>query len=133
MTLTTGACAAAGFYTLTPCRVADTRNSYGPSGGPSLAANDGRDFPVAGLCGVPSTAKAVAFNVAVVVPGNSGDLRVYPAGAAAPLASSINFRPGVIRANSGFYALGSSGQITVHCDMASGATDFFVDVYGYFQ
>ena len=31
--------AAAAYYTLTPCRVADTRNAAGPSGGPALGAN----------------------------------------------------------------------------------------------
>ncbi len=133
MTFTTGACIAARFYTVTPCRVADTRNPSGPSGGPALAPGDIRNFPVTGVCGIPSTATAVAANLAVVMPADTGDLRVYAAGAAVPMASVINFRRGIVRANSAVVALGASGQVSVQCDMASGNTNFFVDVYGYFQ
>jgi subtilisin-like proprotein convertase family protein len=122
-----------GYFILPPCRVADSRDPNGPSGGPALAANTVRTFPVSGVCGVPSTAKAVAINLAVFVPSDSGDLRVYPAGPTAPLASSINFRTGIVRANNAIVALGTGGQIAVQCDMPSGSTHFFFDVYGYFQ
>jgi hypothetical protein len=116
-----------------PCRLADTRNPVGPSGGPALAANTLRTFPVANLCGIPSSATAVAINLAVVLPTDSGDLRLYPAGGAVPLASAINFRPGIVRANNAIIRLGAGGQISVQCDMPSGGTNFFFDVYGYFQ
>ena len=122
-----------GYFILPPCRVADSRDPNGPSGGPALAANTVRTFPVSGVCGVPSTAKAVAINLAVFVPSDSGDLRVYPAGPTAPLASSINFRTGIVRANNAIVALGTGGQIAVQCDMPAGSTHFFFDVYGYFQ
>ncbi len=124
------------FYTVPPCRLADTRGAPGPSGGPALAANTVRAFPVAGLCGIPSSATAVAINLAVFVPSSDGDLRVYPDGEPAPLASSINFRPGIVRANNAIVPLGVLGQLAVQCDMAPGSpgsTDFFFDVYGYFQ
>src|SRR5262245_26862379 len=52
------------FFTVDPCRVADTRSPDGPSGGPALPANSSRSFPVTGLCGIPTTAKAVAINLA---------------------------------------------------------------------
>jgi hypothetical protein len=117
---------------VTPCRVADTRDPSGPSGGPALASGAIRTFPVAGICGIPSSATAVAINLAVVRPTNDGDLVVYPAGQAVPLASSINFRPGIVRANNAIIPLGF-GQLSVKCDMLSGATDFFFDVYGYFE
>jgi hypothetical protein len=122
-----------GYFTLSPCRVADTRNANGPSGGPALAANTARSFPVTGVCGIPSSATAVAINLAVFLPSNDGDLRVYPAGGTAPLASAINFRSGVVRANNAIIPLGAGGQISVQCDMPSGGTHFFFDVYGYFQ
>jgi outer membrane protein assembly factor BamB len=121
------------FFTVAPCRVADTRNPPGPSGGPVLAANTVRAFTVSGICGIPSSATAVAINLAVVLPSNDGDLRAYPAGGAAPLASAINFRSGVVRANNAIVTLGAGGQISVQCDMPSGSTNFFFDVYGYFQ
>jgi hypothetical protein len=100
--------------------VADTRDPPGASGGPALAANTIRSFPVSGICGIPATAIAVAINVAVVVPSDDGDLRVYPVGRAAPLASSINFRAGIIRANNAVIPLGAGGQISFrysYCDI----------------
>ena len=120
-------------FAVAPCRVADTRDAPGPSGGPALSANTVRTFPVAGLCGIPLTAKAVAINLAVVFPSNDGDLRVFPAGGGPPLASALNFRPGIVRANNAVVALGSAGQLSVQCDMPSGTTHFFFDVYGYFE
>ncbi len=127
--------AGTGLIAVAPCRVADTRNPDGPSGGPALSANSVRTFPVAGLCGIPPSATAVAINMAIWFPTDGGDLRLYPAGGAAPLASAINFRPGIVRANNAVVPLGAGGQIAVQCDMASstGSTDFFFDVYGYFQ
>src|SRR5207244_4270637 len=89
----------AGLFTVAPCRLADTRNSDGISGGPALVANTVRTFPVANLCGIPPSATAVAINLAIWVPSDDGDLRLYPTGGIAPLASSINFRPGIVRAN----------------------------------
>ena len=123
----------AGFFALNPCRVADTRNAAGPSGGPALAAGTTRTFPVANLCSIPLTAKTVAVNLTVVAPTDFGDLRVYPAGMTMPLASAINFRPGTARANSAVVSLGASGGIAVQCDMASGGTHLVIDVAGYFQ
>jgi hypothetical protein len=73
------------------------------------------------------------INLTVVGPSDGGDLRVFPAGAPAPLASAINFRPGIIRANNAVVLLGASGQISVQCDMPAGSTDIVVDVYGFFQ
>lgn len=124
---------ATSLFTVAPCRIADTRNAVGPSGGPALSANTVRSFPVTGLCGVPATAKAVAINLAVAFPTNDGDLRIYPTGGAVPLASSLNFRPGVVRANNAVARLGTGGQLSVQCDMPSGSTHFFFDVYGYFE
>jgi hypothetical protein len=129
-----GTSPAAQFYTVTPCRVADTRNAPGPSGGPALGAGASRTFPVAGLCGIPPGAKAIAINVTVVNETQLGDLRLYPAGGSLPATSSINFAMGKVRANNQIIALGAGGQISVQCDLASaGTTDFLFDVTGYFQ
>jgi len=50
-----------------------------------------------------------------------------------PLASTINFRAGIVRANNAIIPLGASGSISVQCDMTSGGTGFFFDVFGYFE
>jgi len=121
------------FFTVTPCRVIDTRNPPGPLGGPALAAHSDRSFIVAGNCGIPPSAQAVAFNFTVTQPTAAGDLRIVPGGSALPLVSTINWSAGQTRANNGIGALGPSGDISVHVDQASGTVQFIADVTGYFQ
>ncbi|HYT32819.1 MAG TPA: hypothetical protein VEO37_09515, partial [Thermoanaerobaculia bacterium] len=125
--------APAAFYTLTPCRVADTRNPAGPYGGPALAANADRTFVIGGQCGIPSAATAVSFNFTVTQPAALGDLRTVPGGGTLPLVSTMNWRPGQTRANNAIIPLGPSGDILVHVDQASGTVHFIIDVNGYFQ
>jgi subtilisin-like proprotein convertase family protein len=121
------------FYTLAPCRIADTRDAAGPRGGPSLLTGTSRSFPLAGVCGIPPTAAAVAINITVVMPASDGYLTVYPAAGSIPLASVINFRSGIVRANNAIVGLGASGQVAFLCVMISGSTDFVLDVTGYFE
>lgn len=124
------------FYSLTPCRVADTRNAAGASGGPSLGANTVRSFPAAGSCGIPTTATAIAVNLTVVDQTDAGDIRVFATGSAPPNSSAINFARGKVRANNAVIPLGTNGQISVQTDMAPGSagrTHFLFDVTGYFQ
>jgi hypothetical protein len=122
-----------GFYTVTPCRVADTRNPNGPYGGPALAANSDRTFQFTGQCGIPSTAEAVALNVTVTGATASGDLRIYPAGYSMPSSTAINYRAAITRANNGSYALSSTGGLALHCDQPSGSLHVILDVFGYFE
>jgi glucose/arabinose dehydrogenase len=124
-----------GFFTMVPCRILDTRNPPGPSGGPALSANTLRTFPVAGLCGIPSTARAVVVTLAVVTPDQGGFVRLYPAGIAPPNTSSINFSAGVTRAGNGIISLGDSGQLTALCTMPGplATAHLVIDLYGFFQ
>jgi hypothetical protein len=121
------------YYTITPCRVADTRNSLGPYGWPALAANGDRTFVIAGQCGVPASAMAVAFNFTVTQPTALGDLRTVPGGGTLPLVSTMNWRPGQTRANNAILSLGPAGDITTHVDQGSGTVHLIIDVSGYFQ
>jgi spore coat protein A, manganese oxidase len=121
------------FYTLAPCRIVDTRNAPGPQGGPALVAGSTRTFPVTGICGVPPTAKAVTVNIVVINPTALGHLTLYPAGGILPLASTINFRAGIIRGNNAIVTLGTAGQVSVFNGMGSGSTDFVLDVSGWFE
>jgi hypothetical protein len=88
---------------------------------------------VSGVCAIPPTAKAVAVNLTVVLPTAAGYLTVYPAGTPLPLASTLNFRAGIVRANNAVLPLSAGGQITVFCGMGSGSTDFLLDVTGWFE
>jgi hypothetical protein len=111
----------------------DTRDAPGPQGGPALTAGATRNFPVAGICGVPPTAKSVTVNVTAILPTADGHLTLHAAGTPLPLASTINFGSGIVRANNAVLSLGVSGQVAVFCGMASGSTDFLLDVTGYFE
>ena len=51
------------FFTVTPCRLADTRNPPGPFGAPALSNGVVRTFTVGGNCGVPAAASAVSVNL----------------------------------------------------------------------
>jgi hypothetical protein len=122
-----------GFFTVTPCRVADTRDPAGPSGGPALSAGAARSFPVAGQCAIPSTAKSVSVNLTVTQPTAGGHLTLYPSGSSLPLASTMNYRAGQTRANNAVLPLGSTGYIDVVSGQPSGTVHFILDVNGYFE
>ncbi len=125
--------AAANLFTLTPCRLVDTRNPNGPLGGPALGAGQDRVFAVGGQCGLPSGAKAISVNVTATQPSGAGYLTLYSGGTVRPLASSLNYGAGQTRANNAIVALGPTGEIVVHCDQPVGTTHFVLDVNAYFQ
>jgi Subtilase family len=123
------------FFTLSPCRIVDTRDpAFGTRGAPALVGESQRGFSLAGVCGIPSTAKAVSLNVTVTGPTTLGDLRLFPLGVALPLVSAINFAPGQTRANNAVLQVGSgtTARIAVQNDGA-GTVDLILDVNGYFQ
>ncbi len=121
------------FFSVTPCRVADTRNAPGPQGGPALTAGVPRNFTVRGSCAVPATAKAVAVNVTVISPAAAGSLFVHPTDAAMPAANTVSFRAGQTRANNAVLRLGAAGDLRVLCSMPGGSAHFALDVVGYFE
>lgn len=122
-----------GFFTVTPCRVADTRNPNGPLGGPALVAGASRSFVLAGQCGIPVGARSVSINVTVTQPTALGDLRLYPGGTPIPLTSAINYQAGQTRANNAVVPLGAGGDVGIQCDQTSGTVHGIIDVNGYFQ
>jgi hypothetical protein len=121
------------FYSLTPCRIVDTRQPDGSVGGPALAAGGTRVFGLGGACGLPPSARAGAFNVTVTGATSGGYLTAYPTGAAAPLASTINFGAGQTRANNAILSLSPAGNLSVYCGIPSGSVDLVIDVTGYFE
>jgi hypothetical protein len=123
-----------GFYSVTPCRVVDTRNTAGAYGGPALAANVSRDFALSGQCGIPPDAAVAVGNLTVVNATGAGDLKAYPTGTASPTATAISFAPGKTRANNSLLLCGTPDlSVTVLPVLASGSVDFILDVSGYFK
>ena len=119
--------AAADFYTVTPCRLFDSRMTH------IVDNNDAQTVQVGGACAIPVTATAAAFNV-TVIPGRPGYVTLYPSGEQAPATSTVNFSLSQTRSNNAVVALGANGAITVLLISGSfGQAHIIVDVNGYFQ
>jgi hypothetical protein len=122
------------YFTITPCRVVDTRQAAGPYGGPALAAGGARRlFQLAGQCGVPAGAKAVAANVTAVGGAANGFFSVGPSGVA-NVTSTVNYAAGQARAGNAVVGLTGDplGAIWVQ-NNSNGTTDLLIDVAGYYQ
>ncbi|HVT19330.1 MAG TPA: hypothetical protein VHQ90_24515 [Thermoanaerobaculia bacterium] len=122
------------FFTVTPCRLLDTRNSFGPYGGPAVPPGGQRVVVFAGRCGIPASAKAVSLNVTVAKVPAPGLLTFFPGNATPTATSTINFAAGQTRANNAVLLLASSGSGTLAVLNSSGsAVPLVIDVNGYFQ
>jgi hypothetical protein len=125
-----GSSGALTLYPLPPCRIADTRNSAGALGGPSLAANGSRTFPIlTSVCDVPSAAQAYSLNFTAVPSGSLGYLTAWPTGQPQPYVSSLNDPNGTITANAVILPAGTSGSENV---FTTDETDLVIDTNGYF-
>lgn len=117
------------YFTLTPCRIVDTRDTGEP-----LQPHAAQGFHLTGSCDVPSTAKALAVNVTAVEPGAAGFIQVWPADVEGTETSLIHFAAGQTRANNAILTLpfDSTGAVSVLA-----ATDapvhLIIDVTGYFE
>ncbi len=118
------------FVPVTPCRIADTRNTAGPFGGPALAAKGTRSFVIpSSSCNIPTTALAYALNFTVVPHVTLGFLTVWPTGESQPLVSTLNSYDGRVKANAAILPAGSGGAISLY---ATDETDVVIDISGYF-
>ena len=82
-------------YTVTPCRVLDTRLTHGAFSG---KLEPPVNFPAA-PCGVPDSAQAFVMNATVVPQGSLGYLTLWPDGASMPNVSTLNAYDGMITSN----------------------------------
>jgi hypothetical protein len=118
------------FYPVTPCRLVDTRLAAGSLGGPSLAGNAARTFPIlSGPCNLPATAQAYSMNFTAVPKEPLGFLTTWPAGQTQPLVSTLNANTGAVTANSAIVPAGTNGDISV---FVTNNADLVIDVNGYF-
>jgi len=125
--------AAIRYYTVTPCRVVDTRDAS--LGGPSpLGAGAPRSFNLGGKCGTAPTASGLILNVTVTQPTGAGFVTVYPGGTGVPNTSTINFKNATTRANSAIVRVGAGGVMNVVAGMPTGSTvHVILDIAGYFD
>ena len=113
-----------GFYTVVPCRLADTRD-----GSPLAAEGEGR-FVAWGRCNVPEAADVILGNVTAVAPAKNGHLSLVPENCPG-LTSTLNLRGGRVRANNFIVKLhGEDGSFRV-CNSSAGTVHVIVDVVGY--
>jgi len=127
------------FYSISPCRIVDTRGSTGPVGGPALVAGSGRGFPIVGYCNIPSSAKVASLNVTFIQPTLDGFLAVWPAGTGYAGTSNINAPGGTqaiansVIAPLGIDSAGNNINIVYGTAVAGGSAHVIVDINGYYQ
>lgn len=116
------------FHTLAPCRLFDTRQIHG-------ALEDGtpKPFAVAGTCGIPESAQALAVNVTVLGSASKGNVLLYRAGIETPGVSTVNFAAGQIRSNNTLVHLGAGAFAAIANFPDGGQVHLIVDVSGYFE
>ena len=119
------------FVPVTPCRIADTRNTPdGPFAGPILAGGTSRAFVIPNsACGIPSTAVAYSLNVTVVPQSTLGYISIWPTGKVQPVVSTLNSLDGRIKANAAIVPAGTNGAVSV---FATNNTQLVLDIDGYF-
>jgi hypothetical protein len=116
------------FFTLTPCRLLDTRS------GAALASGSVTTLTAQGSCGIPATARALALNVTIVSPTGGGHIILYPSDQAQPPTSTLNFSAGQLRANNTVLALGADGALKITPVITgNGTVHVLIDVAGYFE
>jgi Tol biopolymer transport system component len=120
------------YFTVTPCRLYDSRaDGAGP-----LASGVPRIRAAHGLCGVPTTATAIAANVTVTAPTALGFLTLYPGDSPAPGVATLNFSAGQTRTNNAMVQLATDGTGSYAASafvQGSGTVQVIVDVAGYFE
>jgi len=116
------------FYSLTPCRIVDTRNGQDQG---MLQAGVERDYTIPPNCGIPSDAAAYSFNVTVLPAAGGLDyLTVWPEGESRPTVSTLNDKTGTVVANAAIVPAGSENATAFYAH--SNASNLLVDVDGYF-
>jgi hypothetical protein len=109
-------------FSVTPCRVLDTRKGGG------LFSGELTVDVLGSSCGPPAAAQAYVFNATVVPQGSLGYLTLWPDGTPRPLASTLNALDGAITSNMAIVPT-DNGKIDAY---ASGTTQLVLDISSYF-
>ncbi|HJQ37090.1 MAG TPA: tail fiber domain-containing protein [Thermoanaerobaculia bacterium] len=123
--------AASHFVTMVPCRILDTRNPDGPYGGPIFSAGETRtyDIPGSACAGIPATAVAYSFNIAVTQPVAQGHVIAWNNGVPKPLVSVLNYAANQTIANGIIIPAGTDGKVDV---FSLSSAHVIIDINGYF-
>jgi hypothetical protein len=133
------------FVAITPCRIADTRAGQGFSGqaGPPSLNTGTRTFQITGTvagvpaqCGIPSGADAVSFQFTIITPNSAGNLIAWPAGAAIPSVSVLNWSAGEVALGNGTIVPVSAGgalSVRINAGIGGATGELAIDVNGYFS
>jgi adhesin HecA-like repeat protein len=109
-------------YTITPCRVLDTRNGNGAfSGELSVPVEDS-------ACSPAATAQAYVLNATVVPQPSLGFLTLWANGQPQPAVSTLNAKDGAISSNMAI-VLTTNGSIDAY---ANNLTQLILDISSYF-
>ncbi len=118
------------FYSVSPCRVLDTRGAAAPLGGPAMTGGAPRAFPVpSSSCSIPAAAQAYSMNATVVPPTTLGFLTLWGSGTM-PLASTLNSLDGSIVANAALVPAGPNGVVTA---FTTDPSQLILDINGFFR
>lgn len=120
------------FYTLTPCRLFDTRTPEGGSAPIASGAVRVLDLSSGAACGVPANALALVVNAHAIGATSGGTLVVSSAGQ--PGTATLNFSAGVTRTNNAVVLTSQDGKVRIRptLDSQAGTTHVAVDVVGYY-
>jgi uncharacterized repeat protein (TIGR01451 family) len=115
------------FFTVTPCRVVDTRSTAPIAAGATLTVT------VRGVCGIPATARVVVLNATVTQTQAPGFVTLYPADQGRPGTSVVNFTASQARANNAIALLApATGELKAF-NGSAGTVQLILDVSGYFE
>ena len=115
------------YFTVTPCRLLDTRTGSPLSNGVPLTV------AAAGHCGIPMGASAISVSSIAIDPTGDGYLQLY-AGSTPPSTSAVNFRAGkTVRAGNGILQLDAAGSFhALGAVSGNGQVDIVLDTAGFF-
>jgi hypothetical protein len=122
------------FTQSTPFRFTDTRDPSRPEmsagqNGMRLAAGQTVTIPMAGVRGIPQSAKAISANITAVDATAGGFLTAWPCGTI-PTASNVNYELATPVANAAELPLSASGSI---CIYSSASAQVIVAVNGWWS
>jgi hypothetical protein len=120
------------FFPLTPCRLADTRQTT------PFLPHETRNFTIQGACGIPVNAKAVVLNATIISPTTDGYITLVPSNVTKPFVSNLNYRAGEpALANGAIVALAPtspdlSAYVFLSAAVPNAKANLVLDTTGYF-